>query len=193
MGTHFCPRNSGITPLPYGIKSVMLHWKANWAPTHRPELRPGQNLQVPPKQISPVFHMRLRVLPERKESTLYNRSCPPAPQVNVQSSPGTLPCTFSCKPSNHFISLGRPGVGPYCNASSRSLCLSVNSRSGSVPSALGVRAVKEKDVMGNASGLGLPISREMIPGIFSSGRMARTGEHQYTLGSKGQEPLTWTR
>lgn len=193
MGTHFCPKNSGITPLIYEIKSVMLRWKANWTPTHRRELRPGRNLQVPPKQISPVLHMRLSLRRNRKGSTLYNRSCPPAPQVNVQSSPGTLSCTFSCKPSNHFISLGRPDVGPYCNASSRSLCLSVNSRSGSVPSALGVRAVKEKDVMGNASGLGLPISREMMPGIFSSGRMARTGEHQYTLGSKGQEPLTWTR
>lgn len=59
--------------------------------------------------------------------------------------------------------------------------MSVTSRSESVPSALGVRAVKEKEVMGNVSGLGLPASREMIPGIDSSGRMARTGDHQYTL------------
>src|SRR5258706_9129236 len=126
--------------------------------------------------------MRLSLLRKREESTLYNRSCPPAPQVNVQSSPGTLSCTFSCKPSNHFISLGRPAVGPYCNSSSRSWYLSVISRSGSVPSALGVRAVKENEVMGNVSGLGLPASRERMPGMDSSGRMARTGEHQYTLG-----------
>lgn len=190
MMSAFSSSSIGSTPLQRCI-SRMNQCK-NKPHTHKPATRPVLNLLVLLMHGRPGKCQSFSLTLSHTALTLYSESCEPEPIEILHPSPSARPCEYFCSPFNQFTSGAYPAVGPYCSPSASALLSIVIGVLAASGGSAAERMAICRSVIGNDVGFGLPASREMTPGVCSSGNRPRTTGSQSSRLTPVTKELTGT-